>query len=89
MILRILQLLILAAGIFAIVHAVRQRPDAFTAVNKLTKPIWTGILAVSLLVLFFFGVLGGGILGLAGVVAIGVYLADVKPRVDEIQRPRG
>lgn len=81
-----LQLLALAAGVFAWVHAVRQRPDAFTAVDKLTKPIWLGILTLSLLAIFFTGFIR--LLGLIGVVAICVYLVDVRPRVDEVQRPR-
>src|SRR5690606_7797956 len=39
-----LWLLAISATVFALVHAVRQRSDAFTAVDKLTKPIWLGIL---------------------------------------------
>ena len=44
-----LKVLALVGAVYAIVHAVRQRPDAFTAVNKLTKPIWLGILIVAAL----------------------------------------
>ncbi|MFE3293728.1 DUF2516 family protein [Rhodococcus sp. NPDC059234] len=78
-----LQLLALGAGVFAVFHALRQRTDAFTAVEKLSKPIWLGILIASLLVLLlplgmFFWIIA--------VVAICVYLVDVRPRVDEIQR---
>ncbi len=46
-----LKVLALVGAVYAIVHAVRQRPDAFTAVNKLTKPIWLGILIVAALIL--------------------------------------
>lgn len=74
----------LAAGIYALVHVVRQRPDAFPAVDKLTKPIWLGIIAVSVFVIGLFKVVS--FLGLIAVVALGVYLVDVRPRVDEIQR---
>ncbi len=73
---------------FALVHAVRQPAEAFPpAVDKLTKPVWLGILAVALIVLFF---LGGaiGMLGIVAVVAVCVYLVDVRPRVEEVQRPR-
>jgi hypothetical protein len=84
LILRALQLLALAAGAFALFHAARQRADAFTAVDKLSKPIWVGILAVAVLVVFLFDVVQ--LFGLVAVVAIGVYLVDVRPRVDEIQR---
>ncbi|MDI9917023.1 DUF2516 family protein [Rhodococcus sp. IEGM 1379] len=80
----VLRVLALAGAVFAIVHAVRQRPDAFTAVNKLTKPIWLGILVVSGLVLLAFGPVQ--MLGIIAVVAVCVYLVDVRPRVDDIQR---
>ncbi len=79
-----LKLLALAGAVFAIVHAVRQRSDAFTAVNKLTKPIWLGILVVAALVLLVTSPVG--MLGIIAVVAICVYLVDVRPRVDDIQR---
>ena len=46
-----LWLLAISATVFALVHAVRQRSDAFTAVDKLTKPIWLGILGVAALFL--------------------------------------
>jgi len=84
LILLALQLLALAAAVFAIFHAVRQRKDAFTAVDKLTKPIWLGILIASLLVIFLFGAVH--MLGLIAVVAVCVYLVDVRPRVDDVQR---
>ncbi len=83
-ILWVLQLGAIAMTVFALVHAIRQRPDAFTAVDKLTKPVWIAILAVALVFLFFMPLIG--ILGIAAVVATGVYLADVRPKVDEIQR---
>ncbi|NHP15059.1 DUF2516 family protein [Rhodococcus sp. IC4_135] len=83
LIFRGLQLVALAGAVFAIVHVVRQRPDAFTAVNKLTKPIWLGILIASGLALLYF--LPVDIPGLIAVVAVCVYLVDVRPRVDDIQ----
>jgi hypothetical protein len=70
-------------AVYAIVHAVRQRPDAFTAVNKLTKPIWLGILIVAALILLATSPVG--LLGIIAVVAVCVYLVDVRPRVDDIQ----
>ncbi|WP_278313627.1 DUF2516 family protein [Lolliginicoccus levis] len=79
----ILTALAIGGGVFALVHAARQRPDAYTATDKLTKPTWLAILAVSVLVIFVFSAYS--LLGLIGVIAIGVYLADVRPKVDEIQ----
>jgi hypothetical protein len=75
----------LGVTVFALVHAIRQRPDAFTAVDKLTKPIWVAILCAALLAILVSATVVG-ILGLAGVIATGIYLADVRPKVDEIQR---
>ncbi|GAB4589450.1 DUF2516 family protein [Nocardia sp. IFM 10818] len=84
-ILTVIQLGAIAMTVFALIHAIRQRPDAFTAVDKLSKPIWIAILAAALggLLLARTPV---GLLGIAAIVATGVYLADVRPKVDEIQR---
>ncbi|HEX8520490.1 MAG TPA: DUF2516 family protein [Pseudonocardia sp.] len=38
---------------YAVVHALRQRPDAFTAVGRLTKNAWLGITGASALFLLF------------------------------------
>ena len=69
---------------YALADALRQRADAFTAAGKLTKNKWIGILGVALalgiLALPFSPAISTlGFLSLAGVVASGVYLADVRP----------
>lgn len=72
-------------GIYAFVHALLQRSEAFTAADKLTKPVWLGITGVAALLLVVFrGPMT--ILWLVGVVAALVYLVDVRPRVTEVQR---
>lgn len=49
--------------------------------------MWLGILAASLLVIFvFWGTFM--MLGIIAVIAVCVYLVDVRPRVDEVQRRR-
>jgi hypothetical protein len=74
-------------GLYAFVHALLQRPDAFAAADKLSKPAWLGITAASLVVLIFLPFGGPGtILWLAGLVAALVYIVDVRPRVTEVQR---
>jgi uncharacterized membrane protein len=81
-------LLAIPVGGYAFAHAVMQRADAFTAVDKLTKPAWLGITGVSLLVLIVFqGGPGssGALFWLAGLVAVLVYLVDVKPAVVGVQ----
>jgi uncharacterized membrane protein YozB (DUF420 family) len=81
----VLALAVLVMAGYAAVHAGLQRPDAYTAVGKLTKPVWLLILvaAVGLAVL---GVLYHSITGIAiAACASGVYLADVRPKLLEIQ----
>lgn len=72
---------VLAATAYAFVHAALQRPDAYTAADKLTKPVWLVILGAAALLTFVLGVLGVMI----AAVATGVYLADVRPKLLEVQ----
>ncbi|WP_410479342.1 DUF2516 family protein [Pseudonocardia sp. H11422] len=87
-ILRALWILGIPVGAYAFIHALRQRADAFTAVGKLTKNAWLGITGAGLLVLVLFkGPLSNGTLfWLAGLVAVLVYIVDVKPAVVGVQR---
>lgn len=83
-------------GLYAFVHALMQRADAFTAVEKLTKPVWcaiTGVGAALLIVPGLLGVLAGRIPGgpnsflwLIAIIAVLVYIVDVRPRVVDIQQ---
>ena len=73
---------VLAATVYAFVHAAIQRPDAYTAADKLTKPVWLVILGVSGLLAL---VLGGTLGSVIAAVATGVYLVDVRPRLLEVQ----
>ncbi|MGK2319483.1 DUF2516 family protein [Gordonia rhizosphera] len=82
----ILLILTVAAGVasaVALVHAAIQRSDAFPAVDRQSKVIWVSILAGATLFIWVFGAVG--FLGIIGVVAMLVYLVDVRPRVDAIQ----
>jgi Protein of unknown function (DUF2516) len=84
-VLRVIWLAGIPVGVYAFVHALLQRPDAFTAANKLTKPAWLGITGASALVLVLFqGPMT--ILWLAGLVAALVYIVDVRPQVKDVQR---
>lgn len=80
-VLLVLQLAVFGAAVYAFVHAALQRPDAYTATEKLTKPVWLVILGVGAVLVLFLDVLGMAI----GAIAAGVYLADVRPRLLEIQ----
>jgi hypothetical protein len=84
----VIWLLAIPTGGYAFVHALMQRADAFTAADKLTKPAWLGITGASLLVLIVFrgGPLGSGLLfWIAALVAVLVYIVDVKPAVVGVQ----
>jgi hypothetical protein len=74
-------------GLYAFAHAALQRPDAYPAADKLTKPAWMGITggAAVLLLLNVF-VAGQMLFYLIALVAVLVYLVDVKPAVTEVQR---
>ena len=69
--------------VYAFVHAAMQRPDAYTAAEKLTKPVWLVILGVA-------GAAGAACLDITGgwrsrPAPPGVYLVDVRPKILEIQ----
>lgn len=73
----------LAVEVYALVDCVRRRPDAFTAAGKRTKNFW--MLVTGVAVLLGIVALGGlGLLAIVGIVAAGVYLADVKPALDQV-----
>jgi 4-amino-4-deoxy-L-arabinose transferase-like glycosyltransferase len=81
----VLQIAVLVTSVYAFVHAALQRPDAYTAADKMTKPVWLIILGVSVALTsilgFVFGVLGMAIAACAA----GVYLVDVRPKLLDIQ----
>jgi hypothetical protein len=76
-----LTLVVLATTVYAFVHAAMQRPDAYTAAGKLTKPVWLVILGVGVLLALVLGITGVAI----AAVAAGVYLVDVRPKILDIQ----
>ncbi|BBY63242.1 membrane protein [Mycolicibacterium helvum] len=73
--------MVTAVTIYAFVHAAMQRPDAYAAAEKLTKPVWLVILGVAGLLSLFLGITGVAI----AAVASGVYLVDVRPKLLEVQ----
>lgn len=81
-------LLAIPVGGYAFVHALTQRADAFTAADKLTKPAWLGITGASLLVLIMsqngpFS--AAGFFWVIALVAVLVYIVDVKPALVRVQ----
>ncbi len=80
-VLAVLQIAVLVTTVYAFVHAALQRTDAYTAADKLTKPVWLVILGVGVLLALVLGITGVAI----AAVAAGVYLVDVRPKILEIQ----
>ena len=77
----VLVVLAFAVAVYAYVHAAMQRPDAYTAAGKLTKPVWLLIIGGSVLLLVFRDPFGAAI----AAVASGIYLVDVRPKILDIQ----
>jgi hypothetical protein len=76
-----LQIAVLGVTAYAFIHAALQRSDAYTAVGKLTKPVWLVLLGAGALLALVIGVMGIAI----SAVAAGIYLVDVRPKLLEIQ----
>lgn len=77
----------LVMGVFAFAHAVTQRADAFQVAERFSKPAWLGITGGGAFALLLFSLSSpGGLFWMAGLVAVTVYLVDVRPRLIEIQR---
>ncbi|MDF2091652.1 DUF2516 family protein [Knoellia sp. 3-2P3] len=86
----LLGLAALALEVFAFVDALRHRPDAYVAAGKRTKQFWLIVTGVSALVGFvtFFSPLN--LFGILAVVGAGIYLADVRPALQQVSgRGRG
>ena len=73
----------LALCLWAFIDALIRPAAAFPALDKLTKPAWLGILVLAGVLLYFMGFMS--FLGIFAAVAVGVYLADVRPAVKELQ----
>lgn len=83
----LLFLALLVMSIYALVHAILQREDAFRATNKQTKQFWVVILGVTVAVQLIIPWL---LLVLAGTIATIVYLVDVRPALQQVTgRRRG
>ena len=72
---------VLLMTLYAFVHAALQRPDAYTAADKLTKPVWLVILGLAVPLGWILQVMGA----VAAACAAGVYWVDVRPKLLEVQ----
>lgn len=76
-----MQIAVALMSLYAFVHAAMQRQDAYTAADKMTKPIWLVILGVATLFAWLLGALGVAI----AAAAAGLCLVDVRPKLLEVQ----
>jgi Protein of unknown function (DUF2516) len=73
-------------ALYAFVHAAMQRPDAYTAADKMTKPVWLLILGAATVLTLLLTAYDASVMGpVIGACAAGVYLVDVRPKLLEIQ----
>lgn len=82
----LIQLACVAVAVWALIDCATRPTAAFVAAGKLSKPAWLAITAGGLMVLLLFNLFGGGALfSLAGIIAVIVYLVDVRPAVRAVQ----
>jgi hypothetical protein len=86
LVLMVLYFASVAVAIFAFVDAIIRRADAFVAANKASKPLWLVITGVSTLALAVFGPVS--LFGIPAIVAVLVYVVDVRPAVRAVSGGR-
>ena len=69
--------------VLALVDIPKRPAEAFPFLNRLTKPAWLAIIIASLATHYIFA--PWGLTGIIGLIACGIYLADIKPRIQEMQ----
>ena len=69
--------------VLALIDLPKRPAEAFPFLNRLTKQAWFVIVILSLVTHYLFG--AWGLTGLVGLIACGIYLADIKPRIEEMQ----
>ncbi len=71
---------------FALVDVLRRPGTLFPQAGRLSKGAWLGILLAAFLIAILYFASPGtvGILNVAGVIAAGVYLADMRPKLKQL-----
>ena len=67
----------LALGVFDFVDGAVRPSEAYVAAGKLTKPAWLVIVGISTVVIWRWGLIS--LFGIPAIVALLVYLVDVRP----------
>src|SRR5262245_31069475 len=83
----IISLGVLCLSVFALVDAAIRPTQVFPAAGKQTRPVLLFILGLATAWQLFFGLFGGGLfIGFLGVIAVIVYIGDVRPAVRSLGR---
>ena len=69
---------------FALFDVLRRPGSLFPHAGRLSKAVWLGILAAAFLVAVVSLFAPLGFLNIAGVIAAGVYLADMRPKLKQL-----
>lgn len=83
---RLAQLIAVGLGVWALVDSLRHPAQYYLASGKRTKGFWVGVNAAGLAVAALMG--WASMLGLLGVAANAVYLADVRPALQYLHPVR-
>lgn len=84
----VVSLVLFLFALFAFVDAAIHREDAYRAADKNTKAFWLIILGIAAAVMKLFSILS--FLPIIGLVAVIVYMVDVRPALREVSgRGRG
>ena len=67
---------------WALYELLKAPAEAFPFLNRQTKNIWLAIILGSILGHILFG--PWGFTGVNGLIACGVYLADIRPKIDDM-----
>lgn len=82
LIVTVLSWVLAIVAVVGLVDAARRPAAAFTFVGKLPKLAWLAILALSAVLIWWSPI---SIFGIAGIVAVGVYFADVRRKISELR----
>lgn len=82
----IINLIVVVFGAIGFFDALRQNPQAFEIYGRGSRVAWLVGLAISALVVYRYSMYS--FLGIIATVAIVVYQVDIKPNLNEINRPK-
>lgn len=86
LIVNVINLIVVAFGAIGFFDALRQNPQAFDIYGRGSRVAWLVGLGISTFVVFASSMYS--LFGIAATIAIVVYQVDIKPNLNEINRPR-